>query len=346
MKLLRLLVPVAAIALVFYAGSNYLLGSFSGKLGEYIRAYAARYSVQVDNLDYAGVRVSGMDSVGWEGISANVRMPSPAKTRQAESFSISADEAVLRAENPFRKEFVLELKDVNMVFMPIIDRGSLTRREEMSRLEGDFVYKFRFDFLRPRLYGAQIKENADRIEQFIRQGKSPADLSFSGKVYVFVKGAPALVRIYTVRENQVTRIEADKQDLRTISLRFQDKLTDAEIEFLSKHPVYAPILLAITDYAVTTTQKEKKKDKTLNSDAFRHVLWSFLLTRSFGPDFAKQVTDAHEEGDSSETEADHQMDFNNNAVGRGYALSGIAESSILERVKTDPKIVRSVRQLR
>ncbi len=78
-------------------------------------------------------------------------------------------------------------------------------------------------------------------------------------------------------------------------------------------------------------------------DAYRHVLWSFLLTRTYGPEFARRVTDAHEIGDTGNTEADHRMDYNNNDIGRRYAAEGVQEAELLGRVRTDGRVVRSPR---
>jgi hypothetical protein len=75
-------------------------------------------------------------------------------------------------------------------------------------------------------------------------------------------------------------------------------------------------------------------------------LWSFLLTREYGPDFAREVTDAHELTDDPEekkdpdAEAHHNRDLNNNEVGRRYADLGYSEAAILSHVMTDPTVLR------
>ena len=78
---------------------------------------------------------------------------------------------------------------------------------------------------------------------------------------------------------------------------------------------------------------------TVPVDAYRHVLWSYSLTKEFGPKFAEQVTDAHEKYDFENTEAEHRMDYNNNAVGRQYALKNVDLVSILERIVKDPDVI-------
>ena len=59
------------------------------------------------------------------------------------------------------------------------------------------------------------------------------------------------------------------------------------------------------------------------------------------PASAESLTNAHEIGAvNRNTEADHQMDYNNNKVGRDYAKAGYAEGQILQMVRTDPQVIR------
>jgi hypothetical protein len=74
-------------------------------------------------------------------------------------------------------------------------------------------------------------------------------------------------------------------------------------------------------------------------DAYRHVLWSYLLTKKFGPEFAEIVTDAHETLPTN-TAAERRMDFHNNRIGRDYAQRGIRRERILWLVKNDVNVIR------
>ena len=68
-------------------------------------------------------------------------------------------------------------------------------------------------------------------------------------------------------------------------------------------------------------------------------MFHFVL-QIFEESFAKEVTDAHEIGAESNSEFDHKMDYNNNALGRKYAKQGIKEADVQQRVLTDPNIIR------
>jgi len=134
-------------------------------------------------------------------------------------------------------------------------------------------------------------------------------------------------------------------DVRMISKSLHEELTKTEISLLSTHPLLAPALFKIRNHARVQSEAAYANDATVSEDAYRHVLWSFLLTKEFGPEFAKQVTDAHEIGAvKPASEADHNMDYNNNKVGRDYAKAGYAENMLLGLVRTDPQVIRAPAQ--
>ena len=131
-------------------------------------------------------------------------------------------------------------------------------------------------------------------------------------------------------------------DVRRISKMLHEELTETETRLVSTHPFLAPALFKTRNYARTRSEAAHAKDATVPEKAYRHLLWSFLLTKEFGPGFAQQVTDSHEIGAvKPNTEAEHRMDYNNNKVGRCYAQAGYAEDMLLELVRADAQVVRA-----
>lgn len=59
-----------------------------------------------------------------------------------------------------------------------------------------------------------------------------------------------------------------------------------------------------------------------NGDAFRHCLWSALMTRDIGITMASRWGTAHEDGAPGQSQLERTMDLTNNAAGRVYAYSG------------------------
>ena len=102
----------------------------------------------------------------------------------------------------------------------------------------------------------------------------------------------------------------------------------------------APLIMSITSEARRTARESHARDRSIPEDAYRHVLWSYLLTRAFDEPFAQQVTDAHEILPTN-TAAERRMDYINNLIGREYARRGVTQNQILYLVHNDPQVVRS-----
>jgi hypothetical protein len=146
------------------------------------------------------------------------------------------------------------------------------------------------------------------------------------------------------------RLVMDKDDLIKIAaLLTGQKPNPIDIAVIARNPMKAPLLLRIRDKAATTAQLAAQQDPKIPEDAYRHTLWSYLLAKMYGEQFAKEVTDAHEAyADEEELKKAGRMSWNsasyqdlvNNGVGRQYAAMGYPESSILGRVLTDPAIIR------
>ena len=148
------------------------------------------------------------------------------------------------------------------------------------------------------------------------------------------------VRIETLHQNGQTHLRINRSDLDVLSGRYYRPLTPAEKDLIARHPVKAPVLLRIKDYAERNARRLASLDPGYREDPTRHVLWSYWLARTYGSDFAQVVTDAHEAGAADNTAAEHRQDYANNTIGRTYALMKKSKGQVLQLIKTDPKIIR------
>jgi hypothetical protein len=186
-----------------------------------------------------------------------------------------------------------------------------------------------------------MAEIPKKVLQFLQQGRTQIPFDFCAESTFKIGRSMVKADIMTKMESGYYFLVMSPDDVRRISKRLKEELTETETRLVSTHPFLAPGLFKIRNRARTKSEVAFAKDATVPEDAYRHVLWSFLLTKEFGPEFAKQVTDAHEIGAvKPNTEADHQMDYNNNRVGRDYAKAGYAEDMLLELVRTDPQVIR------
>lgn len=181
---------------------------------------------------------------------------------------------------------------------------------------------------------------ASDLRTLAHEGHVARPLRLDAQLHFQLKGKPLTVRLETERTNGLTYLRFNASDIAELSRRYVRPLTAAEQEILCDHPQRALLLLRIKEYAERLSQRLARTNKAYGEDFTRHVLWSYWLARTFGPDFAQIVTDAHEAGATDNTEAEHRQDFANNLVGRTYAAAKKTEGQVLRLIRTDPMIVR------
>jgi hypothetical protein len=184
-----------------------------------------------------------------------------------------------------------------------------------------------------------LRREADRLRN---EGRT--DLTLRLHAVATVRFGPAMhdLRVRSEPDGQGTSVYLDRPDVAMLARHYSTRLTEAEIDVVASNPVRAPALLRFAQAAETAAATRLRSDPSFPEDAYRHVYWSYLLTREYGPEFAERVTEAHEEGATYEFgEAARRMDVNNNARGRVYASAGVPESELADRVRTDPKVIRS-----
>ena len=116
--------------------------------------------------------------------------------------------------------------------------------------------------------------------------------------------------------------------------------TAAEKKLMKAHPIQAAKIYNLSQTAVSLTKEYYgNSGHNDNSDAFRHCLWSALITREYGASTAKTWTDAHESTTptTQSEKLENQMDLYNNSVGRSLSVSGKSNADIAKSVKTKVK---------
>lgn len=190
-----------------------------------------------------------------------------------------------------------------------------------------------------------IKHQARSLTQDLlglaHSGTTTVPLSFSGTCSFRIKNETVNAKLFVQQMGPLSKVTMDKESLQVISWIMAEKLTDPEIELLSQNPFKAPRLLQIRNDAQESAILAHEEHSVVPTDAYRHVLWSYLLTKAYGEEFAKKVTDAHEQGKTDNTPAEHQMDYANNSVGRRYATQNYKRNEVLDRLLKDPEVIKA-----
>lgn len=181
------------------------------------------------------------------------------------------------------------------------------------------------------------------LVELMKAGTTRVPIVAEGQLEFSLKGECRKVGIQVARVEGEQTLVLAAQDLRLVSELFDESLTDAEIELISTYPLRIAQLLRIKDDAESTAKTAKIQNEQIPQDAYRHVLWSFLLTNKYGAAFAQRVTDAHEQGDTGNTPAEREMDYHNNAIGRQYAEQKVRRNRLLKRVVSDADVIREPR---
>ena len=142
----------------------------------------------------------------------------------------------------------------------------------------------------------------------------------------------------TERVGDSFKLRFREEDIRAIAQAKDMGLVPEQVEIVSLYPLRAPVILALTDQARTLATQHAPDDVWLQ-DAMRHVIWSFLLTRTFGPEFAVRVTDAQELRPGN-TPDERAMDFHNNAIGRRFVAGNVRLDDLPDLVRSDRDVIR------
>ena len=187
----------------------------------------------------------------------------------------------------------------------------------------------------PRQAANTIRE---KLKALFFENHAVGEVAFSGDVILVIDGVDRVATLYTERAGETFKLRFREDDIRAIAQAKGLDLVPEQIEIVSLYPLRAPVLLMLTDQARTLATQYAPDDVWLQ-DAMRHVIWSFLLTRAFGPVFATTVTDAQELRPGN-TPDERAMDYHNNAIGRRFVDQNVPLAALPNRVRKDPDVIR------
>lgn len=324
-----------------YKYCNTMLGEYSHKIAQTMLVGKQFNGIHIKNLDFKTAKLKFPDTIIWQDLTLSLFAHKKPSLKNKD-FTLHTPQLRLKLFNFFHKKFVLSAPEFTITpsnaLMPHMTKSSSPPAEGIQK--GRLQIKFAFDFFSLHTAKTQIDGLYRELSKLFDEGKTLVPVYFSGTSYFSINNNPVRARIFTKRsQDGHYTIQVNKEFFKTMAWYQTYEMTDAEAELLSEHPLKMVKLIEIMEYA--KKKSEKFKDiQHIPEDAYRHVLWSYLLTKEFGAKFAKRTTDAHEIGDFSNTEADHEMDYTNNAIGREYAINNYKKEDILRQVLNDPNIVR------
>lgn len=212
------------------------------------------------------------------------------------------------------------------------------KRITVRRLMTQMPFKAsQFSFSDVRSIAASL---VGKLYRLFSHGETTQSVRLQGDIELYVDGQLIIIPIRVAKFDQKYSFVVDPFKLQELAKVLDEGINAAEAKFLSRHPFQMVEMLQIKRYARLSAREAALQDMGVPRDAYRHILWSYLMTREFGPKLAEELTDAHEEGIAL-ISRDRHIDLRHNALGREWAELGVKEKDLLHLVKTDSRVVKN-----
>jgi hypothetical protein len=349
-SLIKFLIFLAVLCGIGYLAINPLLNWFSYKAMNYTIGRLQSPNLTLSNPSFKKARLSFPEAVTWEDFSIAATVVPRDDSGRVLKAVVNAETLTFEAKEFFNGLFVIIAKGLH-TSQEYISKGASIAHEDapVSLQEGEATVPLQLHITNLADIKMQIRNFAGEIKKFTEEARTTIPIEFSAKEIIKLKGNSFTVNLQIEKKGEAYCIVANKDDLSFIGGNIfppKQTLTPADIEIIANNPLRAPQLLRIQSKASTEAANAYEQNPKVPEQAYRHVLWSYLLAKEYGADFAEEVTDAHEitedveEMNAPNAESNRRQDLNNNEVGRKYAALGYSESKILSFVMTDPQVIR------
>ena len=352
-SLIRFSIFLAVLCGIAYLSTNALLNRLSYIAMEYAIERLQSTDLILSDPSFRKASMLSYKAFMWDDFGITAAMAHGDPSNRTAKYSIEADTLGIEAIDLFKGFFAINLKGLRVSPQyPSKDSSSAAKDIPEALEEGSATVLLKLNMTGFTGVKLQIRKFATEIKRFAVEGKMRIPIEFSAEEIIDLGNKTFSVGLDAEKRGEYYRVVANKEDLQFIGgvlFPANQTLTSGDINIIAENPMRAPKLLRIRSKASDEASKASAQDPRIPEKAYRHVLWSFLLTKAFGEDFAKQVTDAHELTTEAEGMKDpraaayHVQDYNNNEIGRRYATLGYAESNILSLVMTNPKVIRQAK---
>jgi hypothetical protein len=350
-KVITFLLFILIVGAGLYYVSGVILEIASDRAVDHIARNVRSPDVEYTRPVFRNVNFSSFNAVTWEGVSFDVRMAQNEMATTGEELSLKIGELTISLDSLSEDAVLLNAKGVN-AFTKARGSGAVSgisgAGDYMER--GNLKVRITLRDFSKAAVTQQVHDLIKELHAFSTRGATGIPLSFSATKMFEIKGNPHRARLSVEQKGDEYRLVMDKDDLKSIAATMSgEKASSQDIDVISRNPIKAPQLLRMRDKAVATARQARQQDPNVPEDAYRHVLWSYLLVKAYGEAFAKEVADAHEvhaDQEKMSKEAilnlniESYQDLHNNAAGRRYAKMGYPESGILRYVLNDDAVIR------
>lgn len=329
---------VLAVLIVGYFVGNYVLEQAADKFIAELKPKLAARGVVIESFSYGNISINSPKSIRIKNIDLNFKLKKEEFGNKSYTAKFNASYVVIKLES---------ISDASGTFS--INNFSIFVEPDDKRVEKPFGKienaRFRCDIpIHLRNPEADARKILSEIENLFDHNIAQR-LSLNGDVQLGIDGKEVAIGLTTNQRGASVSLKFNKDDIFTASKEFELELTEKEAEVIANYPSKVPVMLRITREAKQKSEQQKRIDQTFPEDAFRHIYWSYHLTRALGPELAKEITDAHETAPGN-TQKERLMDYHNNKVARGLANVNYSDDDLIKMVLNANNIILNPNSVR
>jgi hypothetical protein len=329
-RLLILLLLVGSLWALVWSLASALVPRFAREAIPTLQARLEPIGIGLGDVAYAGIRISPwLNGLVLSDLQAQLDLKPRDRIQLRSQLDIARLE--VRLTDPFSLRGAVRATGLEVR----LDPSDRSPRLPFDRLANARLTIGDLPLGDPRQSASAVRE---KLQALFSENVAIGEVEFSGEVILEIGGVAQVANLYTERVGETFKLRFREDDIRAIAEAKGMDLVPEQIEIVSLYPLRAPVILALTDQARALSTEHAPDDVWLQ-DAMRHVIWSFMLTRTFGPVFATTVTDAQELRPGN-TPNERAMDFHNNAIGRRFVSENVPLDALPHRVRSDHEVIR------
>jgi Domain of unknown function (DUF6973) len=329
---LKFFLVIVAITVIGYFAGNYLLTKLSHKYVSELKSKLKAKGLFIEELSYSGITIRSLRRLSVNDVILTFKLDKEIYGRESFHSSFRAQNILIKLVSIQEAEITLSLQNFSLRVVP----AETTERQTFGEFEqASFSSTIPINLRTPE---ASAKLVLLQVENLFKQNKA-VGLNLSGIAKITIGDEHVQLRVKTVNKMDSVFLQFEQTDIIQAAKIFDIELAVKEAEVIASQPSLVPDMIRITSEARRKSRAYRNKDKSFPEDAFRHVYWSYHLTRELGVFLAKEITDAHETAPGN-TANERAMDYHNNKFARDLAKAKLSEKQLLNLVLSSKEIIR------
>lgn len=332
MKFLRnFLLLLIVFLFIGYVAGNYYLTKLGEEYKPQIKADLEKHGLDFRRFNYGNISVGPPKSIVIHDVLLVFNLDRRVLGQSGLDVQIEAQQLIFTVENFSERTVTVALKDMYLT----LNNGVL-----QEHVLGELTHA-NVKYLRP-ISITEPEEELDSLltqfEHLIFQNKAH-NIELQATVNVSISGKPFELTIETQKDGEEVFLGFKPEDVMAASSQIGLKVAPQEAEIIARNPEAVPDMLRITKEARDKSRALAKSNPGFPEDAYRHVYWSYHLTRAVGSQLAREITDAHETVEGN-TPAQRSMDYHNNEVARSLAKTVLSDDQLADYVLNSDTVIR------